>query len=106
MTRETFTGTLSSSMTSGNCLGVYDKASGSVRLYVSFAAGSAFSVDTTIFTVPAAYKPSSNYSGSLLFQNSADVIGAGTLRITSDGIVQQRGGSTVQKGFGVIEYPL
>ena len=106
MSSDAFTGTRASALTSGECFGTYDKASNSVRLYVSFASANALTVDTSLFTIPSEYRPSANRGGAMIFQGANDTIGAGTIRVTSSGAIQQRASASATKGFGVIEYPL
>ena len=107
LTAETFTGTRSSSISGGALNGVYDKASGTVRINLFWANPSTnIGTSATLFTVPAAYRPSATKTGSGITRTSDNIPLASTYSITSSGVVTQGATSSGRGGLAVIEYTL
>lgn len=107
MTAVTFTGTRSSSISGGALNGIYDKASGTVRINLHWANPSAnIGTSTTLFTVPAAYRPSASKTGSGITRTSDNIPLASAYTITASGIVTQGASSAGRGGSACIEYIL
>lgn len=97
-------GTKGSAPSSGQCTGWYDPMTGKVSLTWGFTATANIGLDDTLFTIPSAYRPSSDMAGICIVGTAAGTIGSGGSRITSGGIIQQRITSQARSGYGAFEY--
>ena len=81
-----------------------DPNSRTVRAYGYFRRSTNIDTNTTIFTVPAGYRPSGNYAlPSFLYTNGTGVAYQCTL-YASDGTVMQKLGASVREGLVVGEW--
>ena len=107
LTAATFSGTRSSSISGGALNGVYDKASGTVRINLHWAnPGANIGTSTTLFTIPAAYRPSASKTGSGITRTSDNIPLASAYTITASGVVTQGATSSGRGGLAYIEYTL
>lgn len=103
---ESFNGTRNTTNTSqGVCTGVYDRASGTVRITLSFTATSSVGTSAELFTIPSAYRPSANKTGAGYGKTSSST-GGMSYRVDSNGVITQRTMGACTGGFGIIEYEL
>ena len=107
---EVFTITRNSSISAGEGRGIYDKVSKIVRINLYFNNGdTGISTGDTIFTVPAAYRPSETKRGSgIVYSGAASTkLTAGSAFIVdTNGAVKQQQSPSTTRGFGYIEYVL
>lgn len=103
---ESFTGTRNTTNTTqGTCTGIYDKATGTVRITLSFTATSSVGTSAELFTIPSAYRPSANKTGAGYGKTSSSTGGI-SIRVDSSGVITQRTMGACTGGFGIIEYEL
>ena len=105
-TCEEFTCTRNSSISRGDCTGIYDHASGKVTLKFHFYNTADIQSSANIFTVPQKYRPSSIKSGAAVYVTSSSATSAYLCSVNASGSVYQTLGNTIRQGFGVIEYKL
>lgn len=92
--------------TSGGGKGIYDKAAGTVRLYLQWSNTSNTAANATLFTIPEAYRPSAAVTGYGMIRTSADVPLPANHAITTTGAISQTASNAARGGFAVIEYIL
>lgn len=92
--------------TSGNGKGIYDKATGTVRLYFQWAHSSNVASGTTLFTIPSGYRPPAQFTGYGLIRTSENVPLPATYTISTAGAITQTASNSARGGFAVIEYIL
>lgn len=103
--------TRSSSISSGEGYGVYDKVSKIVRINCYFNNGdTGIPATAAIFTIPSEYRPSEDKSGSGMVYTGAATnklpSGAGIQARATDGAIRQIASNNATRGFGYIEYVL
>lgn len=92
--------------TSGGAKGVYDKASGTVRIWGQWA-NTANTGAVELFTIPSSYRPAANEVGYGIVRTSADVpLPSNYTAYTSGGSIMQNGSTQARGGFFYIEYAL
>lgn len=106
---ETFTGTRGAGLTSGDCHGVYDKWTNTVRINFYGLKTSNGATNETLFTIPAGYRPSDNPGGGAVI----GVMSGGTVQtscgwayINSSGQIRQGATNYLRSICGTIEYSL
>lgn len=92
--------------TSGGGRGIYDKASGTVRIYLQWSNTSNTAANATLFTIPESYRPSAAVTGYGMIRTSADVPLPANHAITTAGAISQTASNAARGGFAVIEYIL
>lgn len=100
---ETFTCTASSKVSSGNANGKYDRTSGIVTIVFHAITQDTFGIEDAMFTIPSAYRPKVQGSGSCVYVTSSTTA-VGLLRVGTDGSIMQRGSSSAKSVFGVAQY--
>lgn len=87
---------------------VFDKVSNLVRInfYVNAKTNVTIGSNETIFTIPQAYRPSSQRSGSCISVSQSGSIGSAQCRVLPDGSVRQTVSNVATRIFGVIEYKM
>lgn len=104
-----FTGTRGAGLTAGDCYGIYDKWTNTVRLYIVGSKSTNGSTGEILFTIPSSYRPSSSVSGGAIF--GAMVSGtiqttAGSVTINTSGQITQGATGYLRAIYSVIEYSL
>lgn len=98
-----------SKCTSGICSLEYDKVSQLVQIYLhaNTDGTSNLGIDEAVFTIPQAYRPPAQKSGSCVCWNpSSNQMYASTMRVETTGEVVQRATSNCSRLFGYIAYKL
>ena len=90
---------------SGTLWIVKDNMSRSARCFGYFRKSTDMSSNTTIFTIPNAYKPQAALSGAGFYQTSS-ITTSYTCYIDASGNVYQTLGSTIRSGIVIFEYPI
>lgn len=99
-----FIGTLGS-MSGGDCLGKYDRASGLVRINIQWRNSSDTSASTALFTIPSEYRPSVAKGGTGMVVLSSGTIASSYL-LGTNGAITQRATNSARGGFAYFEYTL
>lgn len=106
---ETFSGTRGSGLTSGDCRGVYDKWTNTVRINFYGLKSSNGAALETLFTIPTKYRRSDNPGGGAVIgaMNGGTVwTSAGWVYIDSSGQIKQGATNYLRAICGFIEYSL
>lgn len=107
LTAVTFSGTRASGIAGGAANGIYDKASGTIRINLHWAnPDSNVSTTTTLFTIPAAYRPSAAKSGGGIVRTGDNIPLPGAYNVSSAGVITQNVTAAGRGGFAYIEYRL
>ncbi len=103
----TFAGTRSNAISRGECFGTYDKNSNTVTLIYHFYNNADIPTSYTLFTIPAAYRPTTmRYGGATYTIGSGSSVSNYNGYITNGGIIRQDISNNCRSGFGVIQYIL
>ena len=102
---ETFTGTRSNAISRGDCYGIYDKASDTVRINFYFYNTSSIPSSYILFTIPQKYRPKATKYGTAMYVTTGGT-SAYQCYIATNGSIYQNLGSTILQGHGTIEYIL
>ena len=106
---ETFVGTRGSGLTSGDCRGIYDKWTNTVRINFYGLKSSNGAANETLFTIPAEYSPSDNPGGGAVIgvmSGSTVQTSCGWAFINSSGQIKQGATNSLRAICGFIEYKL
>lgn len=96
---------LSTTISNFSGTGVYDRASGTVRIYLRGSSGSDISASATLFTVPTEYRPSVPKRGAMLIVTSSGHTSS-AFSIGTDGAILQSATNSLRMLIGMAEYSL
>ena len=99
-------GTRGSSISSGACHISKDNETGLVIAHFHGQNSSNISTTTTLFTFPAAYRPSSSKNGNIMIVNSSNAVQVGSCTLTTGGVLTQNQSSTTRSFLGMIAYTI
>lgn len=106
---EVFAGTRGAGLNNGDCRGVYDKWSNTVRIVFYGNKSSNGTAGEVLFTIPAAYRKTGNPGGGSIL----GIISGGTIQVAtgwayidSSGQIKQNGTNYMRSIYGFIEYSL
>lgn len=100
-----FNCTRSSNLSTGIATGFYDSSSGIVRINFTFNSNDAITTDTTLYTIPSAYRPTETATGSAITWNGS-IVNTGAALANSDGTIKEGASNTCTRGIGYIEYSI
>ena len=95
-----------SNTTTGVARGLYDVATGCVRINFYATHTANIGTNSPMFNVPSQYRPSSTVAGSCVAFNSAGAPTVGRCKIDSTGNLYQIEVATTRQVYGYIEYRL
>ena len=100
---ERFALTANSKLSWSNAFGYFDPVGRTVRILFVFRATSTVTTSDALFTIPEAYRPSSNYSGIAVYTVSGTQ-SFYSCTIGSNGNITQPLSNSVSAGMGMVEY--
>lgn len=102
-TPTSFSGTRSSSLTTGYCQGY--ESNGIVTLDIAGSSSNVIAIGQTLFTIPSAYRPKSAQYGVILLEGDSTHV-SGRFNVNADGTIVQNNTGQCKSFFGRAQYKI